>query len=314
MKHISYILNLFFILIITILLLYPHNNENTTVKNDKLMGIMLETENGNYLKSQNSSWPSNREYHLNKYLSNCENGGKISFQNEKVSVNVASSDKCYVYFDNNKTVQDLSGNNNDGVVNAAKWDDSGITTTDDSHYGYVDCGLVNTDFSKGITLIARVKVNEPSTTQSLSVLGFWYNHSNGGGGIYTRTHNDFCMDLYSMGPNQDQTATVCSNTIFAKDVWYTVIGTYNNATLSIYILTDKLIDKATITTNGNIINNAMPIYLGARYSPSGVIHNGFNSYKYALIYNRGIDESEVLDFTTEANPQNKDNLLVWYNF
>lgn len=71
-------------------------------KNINGLSMMIETSagSGDYEKTTLSSWPMDG-YIFNATLSKCENGGKLSWNDEKKKVvfkgNV--SDKCYVYFD-----------------------------------------------------------------------------------------------------------------------------------------------------------------------------------------------------------------------
>ena len=74
---------------------------------------MLETEagSGTYEKSTSSSWPG-EDYIFNENLSACENGGKLSWDEEKKAVilNSFGSDACYVYFDKKITLADVCSN------------------------------------------------------------------------------------------------------------------------------------------------------------------------------------------------------------
>ena len=64
--------------------------------------MMLETKanSGNYEMTTRDSWPT-EGYIFNSELSKCENGGELSWDNEKKVVLMSGnvSDKCYVYFD-----------------------------------------------------------------------------------------------------------------------------------------------------------------------------------------------------------------------
>ena len=66
------------------------------------IAMMLETSagSGNYEMTTRSEWPT-EGYVFNANLSKCENGSKLSWDNEnkKVLMSGNKSDKCYVYFD-----------------------------------------------------------------------------------------------------------------------------------------------------------------------------------------------------------------------
>ena len=89
-----------------ILLTYKKDNNvtfsDTSKNNNNLLSIMLETSSGsgNYQESLSNSFPTNG-YIFNENLSNCENGSKISWNEENKSVSVKSNkaDKCHLYFD-----------------------------------------------------------------------------------------------------------------------------------------------------------------------------------------------------------------------
>ena len=72
----------------------------TKSKNTDVLSMMLQNEDGSYEETTRSEWPT-EEYTLNTSLSFCENGGTISWDDDKkiVVMDSDASDKCYVYFD-----------------------------------------------------------------------------------------------------------------------------------------------------------------------------------------------------------------------
>ena len=82
--------------------------DNMVYKDNKInplssgIAMMFETEagSGNYEMTTRSEWPT-EGYVFNANLSKCENGSKLSWDNEnkKVLMSGNKSDKCYVYFD-----------------------------------------------------------------------------------------------------------------------------------------------------------------------------------------------------------------------
>ncbi len=79
-------------------------NKNNNIQNklNSNLAMMLETSTGSgkYEKTTLTSWPTDG-YLFNSTLSGCENGGKITYDDEKSKVILKGniSDKCYVYFD-----------------------------------------------------------------------------------------------------------------------------------------------------------------------------------------------------------------------
>ncbi len=78
------------------------DTEASVIKHENSLSMMLETEanSGNYEMTTRSEWPT-EGYVFNTELSKCENGGELSWDNEKKVVLMSGnvSDKCYVYFD-----------------------------------------------------------------------------------------------------------------------------------------------------------------------------------------------------------------------
>ena len=77
-------------------------NDEITNKVPGMFAIMLETEagSGQYELSTSGLWPDSN-YKYNETLSNCENGGILTWNEETRSVNLKTqlSDRCYLYFD-----------------------------------------------------------------------------------------------------------------------------------------------------------------------------------------------------------------------
>ena len=92
------------------------------IKSNDMLTMMLETEagSGSYEETTASEWPTDG-YVFNTELSKCENGGKLTWddENKKVVMQSNKSDKCYIYFDiANQTFADYIINevyNEDGV-------------------------------------------------------------------------------------------------------------------------------------------------------------------------------------------------------
>ncbi len=75
-------------------------NNASLKKNNDLISMMIQGEDGRYIENKDNSWPKGI-YKLNEDLSGCENGSKITWdkENNNVKVDAASSDKCYAYFE-----------------------------------------------------------------------------------------------------------------------------------------------------------------------------------------------------------------------
>ena len=88
--------------------IYKNISEDKTKNNEKInkipgmVSLMLETKagSGEYKASTDSKWPTSG-YEFNESLSNCENGGILTWNEDKgtVTIKTNKSDRCYVYFD-----------------------------------------------------------------------------------------------------------------------------------------------------------------------------------------------------------------------
>lgn len=101
-------------------ILFQEQSSSTPKKKD-LMSLMLETEQGSgmYEASKTGEWPDG-EYVFNKELSKCENGGELSWDNDKNQVVMVgnSSDKCYLYFniDTSVTINSFDVTNTETTI------------------------------------------------------------------------------------------------------------------------------------------------------------------------------------------------------
>lgn len=108
-KHKKIILGLIvsFIIIVSLVVFdvgtnaYVLQNKKSSIKNNNMMSILLETQagSGEYSSSSDNSWPTSG-YEFNSELSRCVNGGTLTWDstNNKVMFDGEASDKCYVYF------------------------------------------------------------------------------------------------------------------------------------------------------------------------------------------------------------------------
>ena len=111
--------------------------------NSGMLSIMLETEakSGIYEMSKESTWPT-KGYKFNAELSKCDNGGELSWDNDKkvVLMSADSINKCYVYFDlNSQTLAEYVMAQYTGVQgeNAMYYHDSTLANgASDNSYRY----------------------------------------------------------------------------------------------------------------------------------------------------------------------------------
>ena len=78
------------------------NDKEERKVNTNALTMMYETEvgSGEYTVASDNTWPQDG-YVFNERLSGCENGSKLTWDDERKAVILSTSvsDKCYVYFD-----------------------------------------------------------------------------------------------------------------------------------------------------------------------------------------------------------------------
>ena len=136
-KKISVFLSCVFIFLVAILFAVNNyyaskeviiNEKKSYFSTDNMMSMMYETASGSgeYMVASDNTWPTDG-YIFNERLSGCENGGKLTWDDERKTVTLSTnvSDKCYLYFDkynvatiNSVTVSDSSSESITLTVNA----------------------------------------------------------------------------------------------------------------------------------------------------------------------------------------------------
>ncbi len=138
-KNIIIIILLICLIIESMLLLFGNKDTNSVkntsdkiIEKEKALSMMLETsyESGEYKESTLSKWPTPSDgYLFNASISNCQNGGEVTWDEENNTVLLTSntSDKCYVYFDaikkaviNEITATEIISNSVTISINATK--------------------------------------------------------------------------------------------------------------------------------------------------------------------------------------------------
>ena len=195
-------------------------------------------------------------------------------------------DNCYIYKINGAT-------KNDEYMSFDGVDD------------YVDLGLKDYDFKEGVTYAIRFKFNIEPTNKDYSLLGNW---ETAGGGI--GISNDY---IYSEVYVDNGYKTSALLEKFILDTWYTVVATYDNNTVKMYIngnIVGSIDAKGTVKTSPfNIIIGANPDY-----------NNSYTSFtnmdvESVSIYDRAITEEEITNgYTDEIKVQNTNGLLRHIDF
>ena len=224
---ISGVLLTLFIVVISVFIINKNNTNNLVLENkekikEQISGfngitMMYETGpgTGEYSESKSSLWPESG-YIFNENLSACENGGKLSWNDETKAVTLHSnkSDKCYVYFDAyiipvinsvtpsnietdsiTLTVDTTNGNNSITTYYYSKDNGNSYETSNSNTYTFsgLDMGTVY-----NFSVYVEDSVGYESEVYNLSVqtddivlLADWvisqYNGTQGNNGIYYHT-------------------------------------------------------------------------------------------------------------------------------
>ena len=145
------------------------NEKKSYFSTDNMMSMMYETASGSgeYMIASDNTWPQ-EGYVFNERLSGCENGGKLTWDDERKTVTLSTnvSDKCYLYFDkynvatiNSVTVSDSSSESITLTVNATAGQNAiekYYYSVDDSEYTETNSNVITIN---GLTSSTEYSIN-----------------------------------------------------------------------------------------------------------------------------------------------------------
>lgn len=209
---------------------------------------------------------------------------------------------------NNFLIRDLSYHTNNAVAyHEVVWDKESGTVTTNGVDNYIDCGLENYDFGNTVTMVARVKFNELTSSR---LQEFFNNFEYGGFGMYVDGSN-LKGQYYISG----QYVRVTSSSALVTNTWYTLVTTYDGNVMKLYI--NGVLDD-TLNIVGTIGISTMPLYIGANPNPDGSLYNRANiTLSDALVFNRVLSAEEIAyNYSGEIleSRVDKTDLLLYYNF
>ena len=194
-NKISIFLSCVFIFLVAILFTFNNyyaskeviiNEERSYLNTDNMMSMMYETASGSgeYMVASDNTWPQ-EGYVFNERLSGCENGGKLTWDDERKTVTLSTnvSDKCYLYFDkynvatiNSVTVSDSSSESITLTVNATAGQNAiekYYYSVDDSEYTETNSNVItingltsSTEYS--ISIYAVDSAGQKSNTYTMT--------------------------------------------------------------------------------------------------------------------------------------------------
>ena len=156
-------------------------NEQQSIKLDNAISIMLETDDGTYVRSSSNTWPSSTQYSLDYAKSYCQNGSSFEFKNGKVMVSLEEADICYMYFKKGKAPTFyIGGSSNPSSISStnttvyASWDAGSITayciSNTESCSSYTTVSSTTTSINKAHTV---------SSTDGIKTVYFYYKDASG---------------------------------------------------------------------------------------------------------------------------------------
>ena len=194
-KKISVFLSCVFVIIVSLMFIRNDyysskkvitSEENSYFNTDGMMSMMYETASGSgeYMVASDNTWPTDG-YIFNERLSGCENGGKLTWDDERKTVTLSTnvSDKCYLYFDkynvatiNSVTVSDSSSESITLTVNATAGQNAiekYYYSVDDSEYTETNSNVItingltsSTEYS--ISIYAVDSAGQKSNTYTMT--------------------------------------------------------------------------------------------------------------------------------------------------
>ena len=170
---------------------------------------------------------------------------------------------------------------------------------------YIDLGLENYDFQNGITLAIKLKFNDLSGTQEQEFLGNW---ESAGGGCDLTSEKIYCR---IRDTKENQYINVTSQTLPDANADYTILFTYDNNTLKLYINGEE-VDSQPYSED--ITKSKMPIFIGANpeYSDAKSYSN-IDVYQVA-IFDRAITEEEANKIKQDIKITDSNGLLKYVDF
>ncbi len=200
-------------------------------------------------------------------------------------------------------VKDLSGNNNDGIINGGAVvgnEEATLDGVDD----YIDAGLANYDFKNQITLVLKFKFNAIPSNPSY-LFGNW---EQAGGGFYYQ-NNSLYFSLYDSTTKSYISLNAKADETITKD-YNILIGSSDGETMNFYVNGEKISKATNITT----LKSTRSILVGSDpHSKTGRYFSNITVYD-ALIFDKVLDEEEIQTHYVDEITLGETKPLVYYNF
>ncbi|MBI4712487.1 MAG: fibronectin type III domain-containing protein [Planctomycetes bacterium] len=191
------------------------------------------------------------------------------------------------------TAADASGYGNNGTVYGATWS-GGALSFNSSNQNYVNCSNSSALQPFLFTLQAWVKISSPQLP---------WGDGHYGSGVVGRDSINVDLSGYSMVVMQQQPAIIWgygaggsnfrANSNISLNAWYHIVGTYDGATMKIYIngMLDGTQNVSGAYSPIPVYNSSQPFVIGGRYS--GYYDNFSGQIDDVKIYNYARTGAEI---------------------
>ena len=197
-------------------------------------------------------------------------------------------------------VKDFSKKGQDGLAHNISYEKGAAVLNGNA---YISSGYAKYPFTKGITLVTRFYYGSNIGSTSNNIIANW---EDSGGGI-TAYGQSIIAKLYINGAHQTFEITGIT-----KDVYHTVVLTYDGITYTFYI--DGIV-KDTKPITGQIKVSPYQFAIGANPNWDGWISLAHTKITDALVMDRGVTNAEVTTYFTDNIPLlDDDAVLFQYKF
>ncbi len=220
--------------------------------------------------------------------------------NNKMWANSVTYDHTKVYNESN------TEDNKIGTVNGAQYTEEGMTF--DGENDYVDVGLANYNFENNITVATRFKTSVSSNDEAKVIIS---NAEAGGISILLAKDNTICLDTYSQ--EKKAYVSICSNVKAEKDKWYTVVGTYDESNIKLYVNGEL---KQTQKLTDAVMLSLMPYVIGATPDADKMLQYFKGTISDTLVMKNALSEDEAKELSSDNNFKDyssDENTLVYNN-
>jgi hypothetical protein len=144
------------------------------------------------------------------------------------------------------------------------------------------------DITNNLTVEAWVNFETTSSNYTAIVAKWCYTCGGQSYGLFKETgaSNNFSFHIWD-GSN----SLILSDSVFATDTWYHVVGTYNGTTMLMYV--NGVQQTQTLNCGNNIVTSTSPVTIGIFDNINNFCLDG--TIDEVAIYNRSLSAEEILN-------------------